>query len=253
MKLTITNPSEKKTMLDIEPTISIVDLIIKLYKKNNQIDDIILYTDSTDKDGTKLEVGKNIEDYAINETSILKLHPTKQLEIPIELFCPLSMQIFLDPVELPCGTTVERQVIEKWLLEKGSSPFNRELLNQKDLKTNEVMKKKVDDFFEQYKNNPFIGAIRKKQQYQFPKKTPQLTAPVRRETSEPDTDDFFSAIDNAGYQAFSRVTFWTTIARDLNYLTSVSIRHDNRDSERRIWQRLELYADDILARDINNF
>lgn len=193
MKLTITNFLGKIITLDVEPNTSIVDLMVMVYKSSNRIDELVMYNNDTDRDGIKLDVGKNIENYALNETTILKLYPTEQLEIPDELCCPLSMQIFLDPVVMPCGTTVERQFIEKWISEKGKSPFNRTPLTEKDLKIDEMMQKKVNAFFEKHQDNPFINAIKEIKQYQFQEYSSQLpVVPLVREASEPDTDDLLA-------------------------------------------------------------
>ena len=61
-----------------------------------------------------------------------------------DLICPLSQQIFLDPVKVPLGplkksdgtfeekyVTVERQVIEKWITENGKNPFTQTIKNDR--------------------------------------------------------------------------------------------------------------------------
>ena len=63
-----------------------------------------------------------------------------------DFICPLSEKIFLDPVKLPSGETVEREVIEKWVKQKNENPFTHEPLKVEQLVPDEEMKKKVNEF-----------------------------------------------------------------------------------------------------------
>src|SRR5215216_6025587 len=108
MNLTIIDYLGKPIIIEVESSTTIKDLKIKLYRINNLINELVLYSNESDKKGVRLEdYNKTIEDYAINVTSIIKVSSTELLKIPEKLLCPLSMQIFLDPVTLPSGHTVE--------------------------------------------------------------------------------------------------------------------------------------------------
>jgi hypothetical protein len=201
MKLIIMNSLKKTTTLDVEPNTTVIDLMKMLYKESKELEEIVLYAEGLSGAATKLEIDKNLTDYKINETSILTSIPTDLLQIPDELCCPLSMQIFLNPVSLPCGTIVEREVIEKWITEHGNCPFTRQPLNLKDLnseknlKSNEAMQKKVSDFFTQHKNHPFIDEIKEKKQYQLQNYTAQPSHPTHG-TVEMDADDLLAMANN---------------------------------------------------------
>ena len=45
-----------------------------------------------------------------------------------ELVCPITMEIFRDPVLAGDGRVYEREAITRWILEHGTSPFTREPL-----------------------------------------------------------------------------------------------------------------------------
>jgi hypothetical protein len=45
-----------------------------------------------------------------------------------DLICPITMQVFRDPVLAGDGRVYEREAISRWILEHGTSPFTREPL-----------------------------------------------------------------------------------------------------------------------------
>lgn len=82
------------------------------------------------------------------------------LEAPATFVCPMSGQIFLDPVLLPCGASVEKEFIEKWIKDKGKSPFTRAPLTLANLTPNEVLKNEIEAFFEKHKDHASIQSIK---------------------------------------------------------------------------------------------
>lgn len=57
-----------------------------------------------------------------------------QLDIPNELICPLTGQLFDNPVLLPCGTVVEKDAIIPWINKEKTNPFTRQPLTIDELK-----------------------------------------------------------------------------------------------------------------------
>ena len=118
-----------------------------------------------------------------------------------DLICPLSQQIFLDPVKIPVeplkqpdGTiiekyiTVERQMIEKWINENGKNPFTRKPLKLSELKPDDEMKNNVNEFLEK---NPG------KKDVQYSLQAPSISTNSDRATrpsrpSDPTPDDFLA-------------------------------------------------------------
>ncbi|CAM6119396.1 unnamed protein product [Calypogeia fissa] len=71
---------------------------------------------------------------------------------PKDFVCPITSQLFNDPVTLETGQTYERIAIQEWL-NRGNvtCPITRQTLRQKNLpKTNYVLKRLVDAWKEQY-------------------------------------------------------------------------------------------------------
>lgn len=58
-----------------------------------------------------------------------------------DLVCPITLEIFRDPVVAKDGRTYEREAITKWIIEHGTSPITREPLQIQDLVANENLKK----------------------------------------------------------------------------------------------------------------
>jgi hypothetical protein len=71
--------------------------------------------------------------------------------IPPELLCPITEEIFFDPVMTCDGQTYERKAIEYWLQNHDTSPVTNLKLQSKNLIPNFVVKKIVREYFD--KNN----------------------------------------------------------------------------------------------------
>ena len=66
---------------------------------------------------------------------------TNKEEIPAdELICPITLELFRDPVRAKDGHVYERQAITRWILQHGTSPMTREPLQIKDLQPDEQLK-----------------------------------------------------------------------------------------------------------------
>ena len=62
------------------------------------------------------------------------------------LRCPITMEIFHDPVLAPDGNTYERQAIEQWIRTHGTSPMTRQPLSIEQLCSNRIIKQFIDSF-----------------------------------------------------------------------------------------------------------
>ncbi|CAF1494387.1 unnamed protein product [Adineta ricciae] len=62
------------------------------------------------------------------------------------LRCPISMELFRDPVLAPDGHTYERKAIEIWIQKNGTSPMTRQPLSIEQLYPNRTVKELVDIF-----------------------------------------------------------------------------------------------------------
>ncbi|CAF2033612.1 unnamed protein product [Rotaria magnacalcarata] len=98
------------------------------------------------------------------------------------LNCPLTCDIFRDPVIGQDGHTYERQDIIAWLQQHGTSPITREPMNIESLRPNHIVRKMIDEF----------AAISKKKEYQF-----RLNVDVRKTETRPWFQTFTKAIYKA--------------------------------------------------------
>jgi hypothetical protein len=57
-----------------------------------------------------------------------------------DLICPITLQIFCDPVIAGDGNTYERAAIVRWILEHGTSPLTRQPLNLNELQADDYLK-----------------------------------------------------------------------------------------------------------------
>jgi hypothetical protein len=57
-----------------------------------------------------------------------------------DFICPITYQIFRDPVIAGDGYTYERAAIVRWILENGTSPFTRQPLNLNELQADDYLK-----------------------------------------------------------------------------------------------------------------
>jgi len=69
-----------------------------------------------------------------------------------DLYCPISKQIFCNPVIASDGHTYEKESLEKWLSTKNTSPMTREPL-KREYSDSDLIKKFVDQYIE---NNPHL-------------------------------------------------------------------------------------------------
>ena len=74
--------------------------------------------------------------------------PGEALEPPFEFVCPITYEIFRDPVVAADGHTYEREAIEQWIRRRARSPVTNLPLASRDLVPNINMKKLVADFVE---------------------------------------------------------------------------------------------------------
>ena len=79
-----------------------------------------------------------------------RAEPGEALEPPFEFVCPITYEIFRDPVVAADGHTYEREAIEQWihLGRRARSPVTNLPLASRDLVPNINMKKLVADFVE---------------------------------------------------------------------------------------------------------
>jgi hypothetical protein len=118
--------------------------------------------------------------------------------IPDEIVCPLTGQIFTDPVEIHHKVIVERAAIEQWLKKKEEDPFTREPLTISELKCAppEILKR-VEDFFEKNKQSPFMH-LSKYQRYKKEEiKPPVPTQPAG--AAPPTPDDLLAMLSAMGH------------------------------------------------------
>src|ERR1700722_19151793 len=66
------------------------------------------------------------------------------------LKCPITGEIFRDPVIAQDGHTYERKAITDWLQQNGSSPITQESMDVSTLRTNHVVRKMIDEFTTMY-------------------------------------------------------------------------------------------------------
>ena len=77
-----------------------------------------------------------------------RAEPGEALEPPFEFVCPITCEIFRDPVVAADGHTYEREAIEQWIRRRARSPVTNLPLANSDLVPNINMKKLVADFVE---------------------------------------------------------------------------------------------------------
>jgi len=68
--------------------------------------------------------------------------------IPSDFFCPITEEIFFDPVMTEDGNTYERSAIELWLQGNDTSPLTNAKLKSKNLISNMSLKKLIREFYE---------------------------------------------------------------------------------------------------------
>ncbi|CAF1094016.1 unnamed protein product [Rotaria sp. Silwood1] len=68
-------------------------------------------------------------------------------------FCPITHELMTDPVIDPDGNSYERQAIEGWLRQNGTSPITRVHLSASDLRPNRALKAAIDEYRNSLKPN----------------------------------------------------------------------------------------------------
>jgi hypothetical protein len=58
-----------------------------------------------------------------------------------DLICPITLDVYRDPVRAGDGYVYERSAIIRWIEEQGTSPLTREPLNVNDLRSEENIKR----------------------------------------------------------------------------------------------------------------
>ena len=69
-------------------------------------------------------------------------------DIPDDLRCPLTLELFEDPVTAQDGHTYERRAIVEWLNKKKTSPLTHEPLDATALVPQHVVRKLIESFRE---------------------------------------------------------------------------------------------------------
>lgn len=79
-----------------------------------------------------------------------KIAQASEIEISAELVCPLTMQIYLEPVMLPNGTVVEKEAIQCWVFKNHTNPYTRQALGITEFELDLSTMLKVNEFLSQY-------------------------------------------------------------------------------------------------------
>ena len=66
--------------------------------------------------------------------------------VPDYLMCPISQEMFIDPVTTILGYTYERAFIEEWFEKHDTDPLTNEKLSSKTLVPNRLIKSEVEHF-----------------------------------------------------------------------------------------------------------
>ena len=107
------------------------------------------------------EVALLREENQVSAMARQKLKSLLQLDEPPEhLICPLSQELFLDPVTMSDGLSYERQAAQDWLTTREVSPVTGQELPNRSLRDNINLKKVVDQYREIRKT--FKGAAEPK-------------------------------------------------------------------------------------------
>ena len=71
------------------------------------------------------------------------------------LLCPITLELFRDPVVAQDGHTYERKAIEEWVQKNGTSPITNQQISLENLVPNYAVKKMVDHFETSIRNKNF--------------------------------------------------------------------------------------------------
>jgi len=92
------------------------------------------------------------EELKTYKNELKELKPLCKEKIPDELSCPLTGEIFFDPVIAGDGHTYERLAIATWLEKENTSPLDTKLSLSKDLIPNQSIKKMVKKYYDSHKD-----------------------------------------------------------------------------------------------------
>jgi hypothetical protein len=130
----------------------IVSNQVKSNETNKKIEDIGIVLE----DNIKNEIEQNLKLEEDEEKLKLRedLKHLKKVfgQVPDELICPITGEIFVDPVMTCDGHTYERLAIEAWLIKKKTSPITNLVLENKNLFPNFVIKQLVQAFYDENLN-----------------------------------------------------------------------------------------------------
>ncbi len=118
-----------------------------------------------------------------------------------DMCCPITNQIFLDPVLAHDGFTYEKDAIKKWFQKSDTSPMTGLQIDNLTFIENILIKNTITSFIE---NNPNL----KKQQYQKEKGTYTfnfLIETIREKCLDIDTIDTIIDFKNVDYNKFKKV------------------------------------------------
>ena len=76
-----------------------------------------------------------------NMLGMLKEMLKDEDNVPVELCCPITMEVMRDPVCTADGHTYESKAIESWLKHKNTSPFTNRVLQSRQLIKNHALRK----------------------------------------------------------------------------------------------------------------
>ncbi|CAF1287322.1 unnamed protein product [Rotaria sp. Silwood1] len=105
------------------------------------------------------------------------------------LFCPITFELFTDPVLAQDGHTYERQAIEEWIRQHGTSPITRQSLSLEYLYPNILVRQLIDSFEQSTRNK----------NYQF-----TLGIDVKKRESQPFIQTFGKSIYRAQWLPTNR-------------------------------------------------
>jgi hypothetical protein len=87
------------------------------------------------------------EDSLQYKQNLVQLRKSRGDQLPNEFVCPLTKEIFYDPVMTCDGNSFERKAIELWLEKRDVSPINGEKLSATNLLPNFALKQLIRDYY----------------------------------------------------------------------------------------------------------
>lgn len=68
--------------------------------------------------------------------------------MPADFICPLTGEIFIEPVMIEDGNSYEKDAIKAWLEKHDTSPVTNEALASKDTMENKTLARLIEGFLE---------------------------------------------------------------------------------------------------------